>query len=244
MDGTSCPLRQPWRKDGSLGKLVCHTQETKVGMAFLTGQQDGLDAGVKERGYVATLGKIAPFAQLMVWLARQWGAHRATELIVLGDGAAWIWHWVQQHFPHAVQILDYWHVLERLHQVATARFGSHDSAAGKAGLHSARWQLEHDRVEWLLDNLRQWRPEREEHRELRDAQLHYLRTNVSRLQYGTFLEHGYYLGSGAMESSCKRVVQSRLHEAGMHWREHTAEAVLAVRAHLLSNRTVDLRAWA
>ena len=46
-----------------------------------------------------------------------------------------------------------------------------------------------------------------------------------------------------MESSCKRVVQSRLHEAGMHWREHTAEAMLAVRSFLLSDHHADLRAW-
>lgn len=244
MDGTMCPLREPWRKDGSLGKLVCHYRETKVGMVFLADRQDGLDTGVKERGYVATLGKILPFTLLLVWLAQQWGAHRAKELIVLGDGAVWIWNLVAKHFPQAIQILDYWHVLERLHRVVEARFGSRNSMEGKAWLETARWELEHDLVECLILNLQNWEPSRDEHRALRDEQVHFLRENVSRLRYGTFLAQGYFLGSGAMESSCKRVVQSRLHEAGMHWREHTAEAMLAIRAHLLSNRKSDLRAWA
>jgi hypothetical protein len=244
MDGTMCPLREPWRKDGTLGKLVCNYRETKVGMAFIADRKDGLDTGIRERGYVATLGKILPFTLLLVWLARQWGAHRAQELIVLGDGAGWIWNLVQKHFPQAVQILDYWHVLQRLHRVVAARFGSPSSAAGKAWLETARWELEHDLVEVLILNLRNWEPTQDEHRALRDEQVHFLRENVARLQYGSFLKKGYFLGSGAMESSCKRVVQSRLHEAGMHWREHTAEAMLAIRSHLLSNRKSDLRAWA
>src|SRR5439155_18279835 len=38
MDGTMCPLRDEWRRDGSLGKLVCRYGEAKVGMAFTTRQ--------------------------------------------------------------------------------------------------------------------------------------------------------------------------------------------------------------
>lgn len=244
MDGTMCPLREPWRKDGTLGKLVCSYRETKVGMAFIADRKGGLDTGVLLRGYVATLGKIVPFTLLMVWLARQWGAHRAQELIVLGDGAVWIWKLVQKHFPQAVQILDYWHVLQRLHRIAEARFGSSTSVAGKAWIETAGWELEHDLVECLILNLENWEPLRDEQRQMRDEQVHFLRENIPRLQYGTFLAKGYFLGSGPMESSCKRVVQRRLHEAGMHWREHTAEAMLAIRAHLLSDCKSDLRAWA
>ena len=50
MDGTMCPLREPWRRDGSLGKLVCRYGEAKVGMAFTTRQKEGLDTGIVTRG--------------------------------------------------------------------------------------------------------------------------------------------------------------------------------------------------
>lgn len=52
------------------------------------------------------------------------------------------------------------------------------------------------------------------------------------------------LRSGPIEARCKQVAQSRLNETGMHWREHTAEAVLTIRAYLHGMTAGDLRAYA
>lgn len=73
MDGTMCPLREEWRRDGSLGKLVCRYGEAKVGMAFTTGQKEGLDTGIVTRGCLGTLENIPVFTRRMIALARQWG---------------------------------------------------------------------------------------------------------------------------------------------------------------------------
>src|SRR5688572_11033769 len=43
LDGTMCPLRDEWRRDGSRGKLVCRYGEAKLGIAFQSGRKDGLD---------------------------------------------------------------------------------------------------------------------------------------------------------------------------------------------------------
>lgn len=244
MDGTMCPLRERWRKDGSLGKLTTRYGEAKVGMAFTTGRKDGLDTGITRKGCVATLGNIVSFTLLMVWLARRWGADRVRELVVLGDGAAWIWKLAKQFFPQAVQILDYWHVIERLFTVAEARFGSKTSEEAKQWVTTMRYLLEDDFVDLVVDNIERWQPRLLKHRKLRDEQAAFLHGNRDRLQYGTFLSKGYMLGSGPIEARCKQVVQSRLHEAGMHWREHTAEAVLAIRAFLHGTDAGDLRAYA
>lgn len=244
MDGTMCPLREEWRKDGTLGKLRCRFGETKVGMAFTTGQKDGLDTGVVNRGCVATLGKIAPFTLLMLMLARQWGAHRAAELIVLGDGAGWIWKLVRRHFPHAVQIVDLWHVLEHLWEVAELRFGSRTSAAAKAWMTTMRSLLENDLVGSVICDLEGWQPKAAKQRKKRDKEITFLRNNSERLKYKTFMANGYLVGSGPIEARCKQVVQRRLHEGGMHWREQTAEAVLAIRAHLHGTNAGSLRPYA
>ena len=182
MDGTMCPLRERWRKDGSLGKLTTRYGEAKVGMAFTTGRKEGLDTGITRRGCVATLGDIVSFTPLMVWLARQWGAHRARELVVLGDGATWIWHWVRQFFPQAVQILDYWHVLERLYTVAEARFGSKTSEEAKQWVATMRCLLEDDLVEVVVGNIERWQPRLLKHRKLRDEQAAFLHGNRNRLR--------------------------------------------------------------
>jgi hypothetical protein len=42
-------------------------------------------------------------------------------LCVIGDGAEWIWKHVQALFPHACQVLDYYHCAEYLHKVAKAQ---------------------------------------------------------------------------------------------------------------------------
>lgn len=244
MDGTMCPLRDRWRRDGSLGKLACRYGEAKVGMAFTTGQKDGLDEGIRTRGCIGTLRNIAVFTLLMLWLARQWGAQRAQELVVLGDGAAWIWNLARRYFPQAVQIVDLWHVLERLWTVAEARFGSRTSQAAKAWVGQMRGHLEHNLVGTVIAEMERWEPKRRTHQALRDEQLTFFENNRQRMQYKTYLAKGYMVGSGSIESRCKQLVQRRLHEGGMHWREATAEAILAIRACLQSTTPTDLRVYA
>jgi hypothetical protein len=244
MDGTMCPLRDEWRRDGSLGKLVCRYGEAKVGMAFTTGQKEGLDTGIVTRGCLGTLGNITRFTRLLVALARQFGAQQAQELVVLGDGAHWIWNLTGRYFPRAVQIVDLWHVLERLWTVAEARFGGRTSAAAKAWMEQMHSYLEHDLVGTVIAELERWEPQRKAHRKLREEQLTFFQGNRARMQYQTYLARGYMVGSGAIESQCKQLVQRRLHEGGMHWRERTAEAVLAIRACFHSTQPTDLRVYA
>ena len=71
MDGVYCPLREAWKKDGSLGKLRCRYGECKVGMVFQTERNaEGLDEGVRWRAYTATLEKIEGFTPRVVALAQ------------------------------------------------------------------------------------------------------------------------------------------------------------------------------
>jgi len=50
------------------------------------------------------------------------GAENAVELIMIGDGARWIWDLVDLHFPHAIQIIDWFHAREYLMPVAKQAF--------------------------------------------------------------------------------------------------------------------------
>lgn len=163
---------------------------------------------------------------------------------MLGDGAHWIWNLTGRYFPRAVQIVDLWHVLERLWKVAEAKFGSRTSATAKAWLQQMRSFLEHDLVGTVIAELERWEPQRKAHRKLREEQLTFFRGNRERMQYQTYLARGYLVGSGPIESQCKQLVQRRLHEGGMHWREETAEAVLAIRARFHSTQLTDLRVYA
>jgi hypothetical protein len=54
--------------------------------------------------------------------------------------------------------------------------------------------------------------------------------------YAEFWAQGYSIGSGTVESACKGVMGARLKQAGMCWTQAGAQAVLSLRAHLVSGR--------
>jgi hypothetical protein len=95
----------------------------------------------------------------------------------------------------------------------------------------------------VLARLQEWRPKSAEDREVRDREYGYFAKNQERMRYETFLKHGYQIGSGLVEAACRQLVTQRLDESGMHWREASAEAVLAIRAKLKSSAPLDLRAY-
>ena len=242
LDGVYVPLREAWKKDGSLGKLQCRYGECKVGIVFQTHRKEGLDEGVRWRACLATLEKIEAFTPRLVALAQAHGSERARELVVLGDGAEWIWKLCAEHFPRAVQIVDYWHMTQHLYRVANARFGAGTPAA-EQWVRESQWYLERDLPASVLARIREWQPQGEEERKLRETEYGYFQKNQERMRYETFLKHGYHIGSGVVEAACRQLVTRRLDESGMHWREASAEAVLAIRAKLQSTAPTDLRAY-
>jgi hypothetical protein len=73
--------------------------------------------------YIARRTAKGGFGPLLYALAMQSGLSRAQQVVVLGDGAAWIWKLVAEHFPHAVQIVDLYHAQQHVWEVAHAVFG-------------------------------------------------------------------------------------------------------------------------
>lgn len=243
VDGTMCPLRDPWQRDGSAGKLQCRYGEAKLGVVFHPRQKDGLDTEVVRRGCVGTMAELDGFRPRLLALAEQWRLGTTRELIALGDGAEWIWKLMSTHFPQAVQILDFWHMTEHLWKVARAMHGA-GTAACQAWVTQAQWDLKHDLTHSFLRGLEEWNPATETAQEVRRVELGYFRENATRMQYGTYLAHGYMIGSGVMESACRQLATQRLDRAGMHWREETADAVLAIRTHRLSTGAPPLSQYA
>jgi len=63
----------------------------------------------------------------------------------------------------------------------------------------------------------------------------YFRTNAERMRYSTYRDHGLPVGSGAVESAAKHLVQQRMKRAGMRWSELGARAILHVCCALLNH---------
>lgn len=241
-DGKLVPLREAWKRDGSLGPLVCRWAECKSAVLYETGRGEQGDEGVVQRRYLATLGDCRQFEPQLAVAAHQSGVAFAREVVFLADGAAWLWQIAAAQFPQAIQILDYYHASEHLYTVAHARFGE-GTAAAKEWVQARQAELLTDQVQGVLLAIAAWKPKSRAGKQLRRREFRYFRHNAPRLQYGTFRKHGYQISSGVMEATCKHVVGQRLDQAGMHWRPAAAEAIVALRAALLSTNRLDLRAY-
>lgn len=242
MDGVFVPLREGWKKDGSQGGLTCRYGECKIGIVYEAAQdKHGQDTQVVARAYTATLENAEAFGPLLGTLAHQQGHHRCRDVVLLADGAAWVWQIAAKQFTQATQIVDFFHACQHLTQVAEARFGANTPAA-QDWQKARREDLLKDRLEQVLAEIKAWRPSSEAKRKLRQTEYAYFASNAPRMRYQTFQQQGYHIGSGVVEASCKQVVTQRMKLAGMHWRQETAEAILTLRAAQLSSQPPDLRA--
>ncbi len=240
-DGIMIPLRQPWKKDQSLGPLTCRFGECKTGIVYeTTPDKHGRDSRVRVRAYTATLGDVEIFEPLLGTLAHRCGHHAAKEVIVLGDGAPWIWNVFGRQFPGAVQILDFYHACEHLGKVGNALYGT-DTDLSRQWQKARQAELKANGVAEVVRQIQAWQPSTKAHQEIRRIEMAYFTDNAERMRYQTYLERGYQIGSGVVEATCKHVVHQRLDQAGMHWRPAAAEAIVTLRANQLSTTPADLR---
>jgi hypothetical protein len=243
VDGVFVPLRDPWKKDGSVGDLPLRYAECKVGVVYETNKdKDDKDSRVAWQDYVASFQDAATFTPLVGLLAHKNGQHAAKEVVFLSDGATWIKHLAGREFPSAVHIVDFFHACQHLSRVAEARFGK-DTPEGHAWQEVRQNELKTGQFSAVLKEILGWRPSNEAKRKVRREEYQYFRKNAPRMQYQTYLARGYHIGSGVVEATCKRLVAQRLDQAGMHWRQETAEAIVTLRAAQLSTHAPDLRPY-
>jgi hypothetical protein len=181
------------------------------------------------------LWDVATFARQQ-W-AEGWrrGMEKAKRIVAVSDAAAWIWALILTCYAPCVQIIDWWHALQRVWEIAFGAYGQGTEAAQAWGL-QLKEHLWAGQIRALLHALRlTWPRGRELPETLRQA-VGYLFRQRQRLRHQAFRQAGYPIGSGTVESACKVVVQERMVQAGMRWNRPCAQALLALRCALLSGR--------
>ncbi len=228
MDGTSVHLTQGWSEMRLAA--IYETEEVR--------QKDGRVVPRTVRPtYLPFRGNVEAFGQLVYVEAARRGLEEAGEDIVLGDGAEWIWRQAQQLCPEAVCIVDWWHATEHL-WAAKALFGE-GSAAAQEWEQAREAELWDGQVEKVLAALRAATPTDGEGQQVVQEQITYFTNQRHRMHYDEYRACGYQIGSGTVESACKRVIGQRLKQAGMIWSEEQAVAVAMIRAALLDHRWND-----
>ena len=233
MDGVKVNTTEGWREV----KTVAVSEVARLEKP----QPDGTKVELVNHSYRAGFWEAKGFGEVQYAEAKRRGAERAKRLTSVNDGAEWIWALVLLCYPLAVQIIDWWHAVERLWKVGNLVFGqgSELASAWVKARKDELWEGEVSKVIAVLDGLGGKGGEEaiDEVRKLRE----YLRTHAGRMRYEQFREAGEPVGSGTVESACKTVVGTRMKGAGMRWKVARAEAVLALRCAILSNRWQD--AW-
>jgi len=214
-------------------------RELKVGAWFTTyaqpprGPDDEWSIRAENVHYYADIGPAEEFEPLVWSTGFQHHAQLADELIILGDGARWIWDLVAEHYPDAIQIVDWFHACEYLDPVAKCAFSDTEQReAWVEATTTALWNGELDNViEACQEHV-------DPHREEDPAQkaVTYYTNNQHRMDYPTYRANGYQIGSGTIESGIKQIGTQRMKVAGAFWNLQSARKVAKARAAYLSDQ--------
>ena len=146
----------------------------------------------------------------------------------------WIWEHVGPFFgPERTEIVDYFHASEHVWLVAKTLHGE-DSPETKVWAETALDRLWQDGPRQLVAWFDATVAPTPAVASVVKRERGYFSANGQRMRYANFRQHDLPIGSGAVESSAKHLVQQRMKRSGMRWSDLGARAILDLRCHLLS----------
>ena len=223
--------------DGCCIRTIEEWREAKNGVIFDVCHDAKGKPHAVAKSYISRIENSEEFGKRLYTEAKQRNSEAAKKIIVVGDGARWIWEEATLHFPESVQIVDWYHAKEHLWKAAELIFGSREKEESKEWIKKTRNILFSGEVESLAEEMAKEckRQNKKITDELKTEQNYFVK-NKDRMQYSRFEKLGYPIGSGTVESACKNLVQIRMKRCGMKWTEEGAHAVLKLRCMLLSDR--------
>jgi len=164
------------------------------------------------------------------------GVEHCTPLSSVNDAAEWIERTTRENFPHAVQVIDWSHVAERLGTVAGAVLGEGSVAADAwiAKRMDRLWDGNPGAVISALKHLES-KASRIAKAQVRDNVV-FFQNQQARMRYDDYRAAGLPIGSGTVESAACTVVHARLKRAGPGWTRTNAQSMLAGLSALHSGR--------
>ncbi len=242
-DGTGVPMT-PEELRGRKGKQAdgsAKTREAKLGCVFTQTTTDAKGFPVRDPDSTSFVGAIES-AEAFGWRiygeAVRRGLFQAQQVVVLADSAEWIKNLAQMHFPGATFIIDLYHARQHVSGLCKTLFARNDQ---KIGQQRIRWwtDLDAGKVEKIIRQAQQQRPQDAEARKKVETEIHYLEKNKEYMRYAEFRAQGLFVGSGVVEAGCKTLIGQRLKQSGMEWSVRGANAIISLRCIIKSNRFED-----
>lgn len=240
IDGTGVPV-VPREVEGRKGKNAdgkAKTREAKLGCVFTQTTVDDQGRAVRDAqstSYVGAIETAEEFGRRIYAEAVRRGLREADEVIVIGDGAPWIWNVAAKHFWGATQIVDVYHALEHLAEASKAAFGAVNPKSHQ-WLHAHGNELKKGDIKTVVRSLKRLRPSAPEEKEVVRKAIEYFNRNRERMRYDDFLQRGLFIGSGVVEAGCKTIMGRRLKQSGMRWTVKGANSIIALRCCQMNSR--------
>jgi len=173
---------------------------------------------------------------------KQLGIAQARVLVIIGDGASWIWNGVLDLLTalglealHVVEIVDWAHAVGKL--LPPAKVGIQEPQRQQRWFKSMRNLLKQGEVSKIIAALQDLDQSQDTDEVIRTT-MQYFQTHEARMQYQTFRAEGLPIGSGVIESGVRRIVNLRLKGATLFWLPENAEGLLYLRCQIKSGRWV------
>lgn len=189
---------------------------------------------VEAISYFSRLTDNHTFARLALVETHRRGVESARQAAAVLDGAEWLQGFVDFHCREAVRILDFSHGASYVNTIGQGVHGEGTPEA-QSWLRAQLHQLKHAGPRDLLAELRGLTFAHPENLDMADA-LAYLEKRAAQMHYPLFTAAGWPIGSGAVESGNKLVVEARLKGSGMHWARTHVDPMLALRNIVCNDR--------
>ena len=231
MDGGMINIREEGWKELKVGCIF--DIETRPEPDVYT--EEIVDTGhAIDMSYVTHLGGPEQFGRGLWREAERRGWEHARETEALGDGAAWIWNQVQDHFYTSHQVVDWYHGADHLAVAARSLHGEGTDAA-KRWLKRNRLALYQGHAARIAQELAFAATENGIHADALKREAGYFHHHQRRMNYLEMRENGWLIGSGVVESGIKQF-KARFAGPGMRWSRAGAERLLPICESILSHR--------
>jgi hypothetical protein len=174
--------------------------------------------------YVGHFGTSVDFCEKLEGIIDAYGDLK-DRLVFINDGATWIREWITNRYPFAISVLDFYHAMEYLYEFADKVFPN-DPSRKKQWCDHQKELLMASEVEIVLDNISLTNANQKDKKKITT----YYRNNKERMKYKQYQTIGCgIIGSGAIESSHRTVVQKRMKLSGQRWSIRGAKNMLRLR---------------
>jgi len=195
---------------------------------------------LRDSEYVAHLGSHKVFENLMSSIIDEPYRQNSERLVFLTDGARWQWNWVEAEYPEAIQVLDFYHVMEHVGAFISLCFRRKSDV--EKMMEKLGHILKHKGIVSLENYLKNIPRKNEKVNEEYKKLSTYISNNRTRMDYPKYRSMGLLIGSGAIESAHRTVLQRRMKLSGQRWSRNGLNNMIKLRTMKMSgywNKVVE-----